>query len=243
MEQQLIHGTIDYPFAEPTAPLGRDVATPAEKFVIRSAVGAAEYVVEIPGGARDYDVHVPLAEIAPAEDLAAAGGGASPRNLANPTVTDSELVKDFPSLEKARPTDTAMLDGAFGVGEAEGPRQAPSYSLGISKINEYYKRRQYEYALIEINNLLAFYPNSPKLHKMKGTVLVKMRNLKLAELAWIKALQLTPQDKTLQAALERLQRRIIAIGEASQGMSLDKPYQIPEPVGTGPATVEEALAH
>jgi tetratricopeptide (TPR) repeat protein len=237
VENAIIHGTIQYPFAQ-TDPLGREKSE--DKFIIRSAVGNSEYSIEIPGGAREFDVEIPLAAIH--GDNANLVNGL-PNDLSKPNNTDRELVNALPSLSKKRPTDTAMMDGAFGVGEKDGPRQAPSYSLGISKATRFYKKKQFEYALIEINNMLAFFPNSPKLLKMKGTCLIKMRNLQLAELAWIKALELNPKDKTLQRGVKRLQKRIIAVGKSSQQYSLDKPYDIPTPVGSPSTSTENAIGH
>ena len=198
----ILHGTIAYPFAAPNESLGSN--KPEEKFIIRSAVGNREYAIEIPGGARDFNVEVPLAQI----DTAEGSWSADSRHVANPAQTDRELVASLPNIETTNPHDTALLDGAFGVGNREGPDQAPSYAIGISKINQHYKAREYEYALIEINTLLTFYPTSTKLLKMKGTVLVKMHNYALAEKSWTKALELTPGDKSLRQGLEQLQRRL-----------------------------------
>lgn len=237
-EQDIIQGTIAYPFVDETPSLGRE--SPEEKFVIKSAVGGAEYVVQIPGGARDFDVQVPLADLGAAtsqvgQSVASAGP--------NPVQTDQEMTAALPQLKRERPIDTALLDSAFGTGDAEGPAQAPSYTLGIARINENYKKRNYEIALIEINNLLAFYPNSPQLHKMKGTVLLKMRNLPLAELAWIKALELAPRDKTLQRALERLQKRIVQQGKAVQGKGAEAPAVIPQPIGSSVPKFDDGMTH
>lgn len=234
----VLNGTIQYPFVDETRPLGLN--TPEQKFVIRSAVGNKEYSVEIPGEARDYDVQVPIADLGSPDGFDPLGGP-RPKDLSNPTATDAEIIANLPRIEKERPTDAAMMDAAFGVGDGEGPAQAPSYTLGMAKINAHYKNRQYEYALIELNALIAFYPNSPKLHKMKGTVLLKMRNLQLAELAWIKALEIEPKDRALRNALAKLQKRIIATGKAPQSMPLDQNLNIPAPVGTPAPTKEGAL--
>jgi hypothetical protein len=198
--EDILNGTISYPFYQ-TNPLGTN--GPQEKFVIRSAVGNTEYTVEIPGGAKDYDVEVPLASL----DSSATGGPDRPRNLPNPVVTDREMVNDLPSIEKQNPAGTAFMDKAFGVGKSNGPGQEPSYSLGLARIMQQYKAKQYEYTLIEINNMLAFYPNSPKLHKMKGTIYSKLRNFPLAEKSWIRALELDPQDRLLKESLLRLQNK------------------------------------
>lgn len=236
----ILNGTIQYPFVDETRPLG--IEPPEEKFIIRSAIGNKEYSIEIPGGARDFDVQVPLADLGSADDFDPVAGR-RPDHLSNPVSTDSEMVATLPRLENEKPTDTAIMDGAFGVGNADGPIQAPSYTLGMAKINNHYKNRQFEYALIELNSLIAFYPSSPKLHKMKGTVLIKMRNMPLAELAWIKALELDPKDRGLRSALGKLQKRIIAAGNTAQPVPTSENMAIPAPVGTFPPAKEKALSH
>ncbi len=239
-EDEVLNGTIAYPFVDENESMGKN--GPEDKFIIRSAVGNREYTIEIPGAARDYDVQVPLADIGETDGDVTAGR--RPKSLANPVQTDKEMVAALPRLDKNRPTDTAILDSAFGVGGADGPKQSPSYTLGMAKVNEYYKRRQFEYALVEINNMLAFYPNSPKMHKMKGTILLKMRNLPLAELAWIKALELDPTDRVVRQALDKLQKRIVQSGKAvTPGTPLDQPPEVITPVGTVAPKKENALAH
>jgi hypothetical protein len=200
-EEEILNGTISYPFYQ-TKPIGTNGTQ--EKFIIRSAVGSTEYTVEIPGGAKDYDVEVPLASL----DSSARGGPDRPRGLPNPVLTDREMVNELPSIEKQNPSGTAFMDKAFGVGRTTGSGQEPSYSLGLARIMQQYKAKEYEYTLIEINNMLAFYPNSPKLHKMKGTVYAKLRNLTLAEKSWIRALELDPKDRLLKESLARLQIKI-----------------------------------
>lgn len=210
-----IRGTpIAFPFIDDEKPLATD--GPGEKFVIRSAVGPREYAIEIPGAAQDYDVTVPMADLGEKDPEVLAG--TRPRDLPSPRQTDQELVNAMPRLDASRETDTSMMDQAFGVGPSGGPRQAPSYTLGIARINRYYREKQLEYCLVEINALLTFYPTAVQLHKMKGTVLIKMRQFKLAEQAWTKALQLDPQDRSIRRALNRLQKRLTAPSPQSEGV-------------------------
>jgi hypothetical protein len=208
----ILHGTIDYPFADRANPLGEN--GPSEKFVIRSTVGNTEYTMEIPGAARDYDIEVPLADLS---NLGSTGtsqrtvggvGGARPnsKDISNPQLTDRELVSDMPKLPE--PEDRGLVDGAFGVGQMEGPTQSPSYAMRIAKINELYLSKEYEFALIEINNMLTYYPGSAKLYKMKGTILLKLRNLELGEIAWTRAVELAPTDVALKNGLKSLRARI-----------------------------------
>ncbi len=210
-----IRGTpIAFPFIDDEKPLDTD--RPGEKFVIRSAVGPREYAIEIPGAAQDYDVTVPVADLGEKDPEVLAG--TRPRDLPSPRQTDQELISAMPRLDSSRETDTSMMDQAFGVGPSGGPRQAPSYTLGIARINRYYREKQLEYCLVEINALLSFYPTAVQLHKMKGTVLIKMRQFKLAEQAWTKALQLDPKDRSIRRALSRLQKRLSAPAAQSDGV-------------------------
>jgi len=200
--EDILSGTIDYPFASRSAPLGHN--GPGEKLVIKSTVGAAEYVLEIPGAARDYDIEVPLADLKNAGAIDTTS--TAMEGSLKPQFTDRELVKAMPRLPT--PNDQGLVEGAFGVGQAEGPTQSPSYTMHIAKINKLYLAKQYEYALIEINNLLTYYPTSPKLHKMKGTILLKLRNYQLAERAWARGYDLAPNDLALKKGLESLRRRL-----------------------------------
>ncbi|NRA67343.1 MAG: hypothetical protein HRU19_22860 [Pseudobacteriovorax sp.] len=197
----IVEGTISYPFYVDTDPIGQDA--PDQKFVIKTISGDTEYVVEIPNAAAEYEVMVPLA--------LANNGQTVDRKLSkvrNPQLTDRELIAQFPSLDAATEEERMLLDKAFGVSEEGGPRQAPSYSVGLAKLNQLYRKREYELALIEVNNLLAFYPTSARLYKMKGTILRKTDDLRLAEKAWIRASELAPSDPVIKRGLLSLRRRI-----------------------------------
>lgn len=235
VEDELNESTIAYPFVEETHPLGASQFD--EKFVIRSAVGKTEYTVEIPGAARDYDVEVPLAEISEMDSGDTAGRTRSEREL-RPQTTDRELVADMPKVQDG--TNPHLTDSAFGVGNKKGPEQSPSYTLGIARVTKLYQDHKYEYALIEINNLLAFYPTAAKVHKMKGTVLMKLRSFSLAERAWERALELSPNDLALRRGLKRLRDRIAADEKAAIA---DKTLDVPRTPATGVPPPETLQAH
>jgi tetratricopeptide (TPR) repeat protein len=188
---------ITYPFYERDESIGQD--RPDDKFVIRTLSGSTEYTVEIPQGAKEYDVEVPIAKNSPD-----AGDTPRPRNF---SLTDRELVADMPKLEGAG-DDQALTDKMLGVAPKEGPGQSPSYVLGIEKISKLYRENKFEVALIEINNLLSYYPTSTKLYKMKGTVLLKLGNYQLAEKSWTRAYQLSPDDSSVKKSLEYLRQKI-----------------------------------
>lgn len=198
---EIVRGTIAYPFYNKDAPLGRTPpSTSADRFVIRTISGSTEYVVEIPHAGRDYDVEVPIAR--------SSSDSSRKYRIKNAQMTDRELVSSMPKVSQATEQERMLLDKAFGVGEKGGPKQSPSYSLGINKINELYRKGKFEFALIEINNLMTFYPTSVKLYKMKGSVLIKLGNYKLAEKAWTRASDLSPNDPVIKKGIARLKRQI-----------------------------------
>lgn len=194
-----LEGTISYPF-EATQPLGED--TKSDRFIIKTSTGTTQYVVEIPHGGQDYDIVVPLAK------LGAQGLDSMRYKDSDAVITDKEMISRLPSLENKNRTMTALLDKAYGVGKATGPTQSPSYTLSLVSIKKHYKNRNFELALIELNKLLSFYPTSSQLYKMKGSIFVKLRQLRMAEESWIRAYELKPTDSKLKKGILRLQSKI-----------------------------------
>jgi hypothetical protein len=197
VDEDELSSRISYPFVK-GQPLG--VNGKKEPFIVRSKQGGTEYSVEIPDSGEDYDIEIPLAALQPQTPT----GQALPSDLPSPTRTDHELLAALPQVGRSAPVQTKLVDRAFGVGEVARQGGSPSYVLELAKINELYRQRQYEYALIAVDDLLSFYPNSPKLYKMKGTILVRMQDYVLAEKAWTRAADLDRDDSTLVKALDRL---------------------------------------
>lgn len=200
--EAMVQGTISYPFYLDTDPIGQNGNQ--HKFVIKTISGGTEYIVEIPEAAADYEVTVPLASL----DKGDSSQNRDIENARNVQLTDRELVGQFPKLDAATEEERILLDKAFGVSEEGGPRQAPSYTIGLAKLNQLYRKTDYELALVEVNNLLAFYPTSSRLYKMKGSILIKLGNLRLAEKSWIRASELAPDDPVVQRGITNLRQRI-----------------------------------
>ena len=193
----LLNGQISYPFVQ-TRPLG--VNDQPKKFIIRSIKGGAQYVVEIPDAGEDYDIEIPIAAI---------HKGSNEEEFRSSAVsTDREILASMPSITKESPVQSSFMDKAFGVANSEEYKGAPSYTLGIAKITKLFKSQKHEYALIEVNNLIAYYPQSPKLFKMKGSIYLKMRNYQLAKQAWNQALELKPNDRALRKGVALLDKKI-----------------------------------
>jgi len=201
--------------------MGNDPA--GDRFVIRSVKGGAEYIVEIPHGADDYDISIPLTAL-PNDDGKA--------KVHNPQLTDRELLSTMPTADREQERDRSLLENAMGVGTQDGPDQGPSYSLGLAKVNQHYKVRNYEYALIEVNQLLSYYPNAARLYKMKGTILLKTGDLSLAEKAWLRASELDPKDRTITKGLERLRSRLEMQQKLSPSRPQSKAKRMKKPIAT-----------
>ena len=197
--EEKLNGPISYPFVK-GQPLG--INGKKEPFIVRSRLGETEYTIEIPDAGEEYNIEIPLAALQPP------GKPQTTHDLSSVRATDQELTSAFPQLAQKAGKSAQLVDQAFGMGEVPSPPGAPSYVLGLAKINEFYRGKKYEDALIEIDHLLSAFPSSPKLHKMKGTVLVRIQDYALAEKAWTRALELDPGDKTLKKGLERLRAKL-----------------------------------
>lgn len=199
-EEVLTPGTISFPFSYQPEAIGRE-GPHGNKLVVKSIAGKSEYVIELPDEGDNYAIEVPTATFsAPAANPAAA--------FKNPSATDRELVNQMPELTPGTYQQRQQLEQGLGLSEKGGPGQSPSYIAGLAEINDLYRKRELELALVKANNLIIHYPNSGKLHKMKGTLLIKLRNYTLAQRAWAQAARLDPQDGLLKRGLLRLEQRI-----------------------------------
>ena len=173
-------------------------------FVIRTIADNIEYVIEIPSAGEDYNIEIPIAQLK--KSFPKVKDFIKERNLSSTSATDKEMLKDLPKSFLKEEKEINDLDRVFGVTKDVTPRQAPSYILGLAKVGQLYKKQEFEYALIETNHLLSIYPNSPKLLKMKGSLYLRLGNPRLTIRAWEKALELEPNNKKLEVAVERLKK-------------------------------------
>lgn len=203
VDRLLYHQGITYPFPE-THPIG--INGKPKTVVIRTRADGHEYVIEIPDGGDEFNIEVPLEGTLPGRkktqnrDL--------PADLSHPLQTDLEWTAQMPSLEDGSREDASLVDKAFGVSAKDGITANPSFTLGLSKVNNYFRDRQYTYALVEVNHLLQFYPQSVRLHKMKGTLYAKLNEWALADQAWGVAEQLAPNDKSIKLARQRVATKL-----------------------------------
>lgn len=96
------------------------------------------------------------------------------------------------------------VDRVLGV-ESSDNANAPSFTLGVQKVKELFKDKQFEEALIETNDLLRYYPRSAQLLLMKGTLHQRLSQVDLALTAYERAFEFEPSRK-LQAQISSLKQ-------------------------------------
>jgi hypothetical protein len=178
-EEEMMEGSITYPFVEEEKPLG--INHQKEKFVIRSIEGNREYVLEIPGAGEDYEIEIPLSSLKGGTEASKAPDASAARS------TDQELAGD--------------------AEVAAGDKPPPSYTIKINEIKDLYRKGSHELALIQVNELLAFYPSQGDLYLMKSTLLEKMAKWELAERSLLRAQELLPGNQAIPQKLTLIRER------------------------------------
>ncbi len=122
--------------------------------------------------------------------------------------TDAELVESEGGAGSAYAQDLGELDSELGL-EPQNSIQdkRPSLSLGVARIKRLFQQRKLEPALIETNRMLEFYPRSPQLLLMKGTLHQWQGQLDLALVAYREAATRRPSPK-LAAQIRYLELKI-----------------------------------
>ncbi len=183
-------------------------STPKDyRYVIRMAENGRVWEMELPEGAGGYEMRIPLA------------GGTAGEVL---TPADVELLGVTPEPPPATPSHSSAPTGPANpaTGTAATPPPIPatgtvapaaqpkrSYLGALAKINELYRERRYELALIETVALEKEYPDEARVHAMKGSLYVKLGKFKLAREAWTRALELNPNDAGVAEALRSIADR------------------------------------
>lgn len=147
-------------------------------YTVRLAESGRVWEVDLPEASGGYQVRVPLA------------GGLNEM----PTLADQQLG-----------TVPARASGEQGATpDARAAAAQKSYLGGLARVNELYRARRFELALIELVNLEQAFPEDGRIHAMKGSLLVRLRKLPQAREAYQKALALNPEDIGVAEALREL---------------------------------------
>jgi tetratricopeptide (TPR) repeat protein len=125
-----------------------------------------------------------------------------------PLKTDDLLLQppDAPQTEADREIiESKKANGERTPETAPGePPKTKSYLSTLARVNQLYKKRQYELALIDITKLDREYPDDERILEMKGTLYWKLHRAKQAKEAWERVLALDPNNALVAQALEQL---------------------------------------
>ncbi len=174
-------GTVESPrVLEPAAP------THPGTYTVRLAESGRLWEVDLPESSGGYQVRVPLA---------GNGAGGIP--------------------EMATEADRQLHEGGAADGGAEitadGKRVDPrtgfsqkSYLGSLARVNELYRAKRFELALVELVRLEQQFPEDGRILAMKGSLLVRLRKIPQAREAYERALTINPEDIGVAEALREI---------------------------------------
>jgi tetratricopeptide (TPR) repeat protein len=153
------------------------------------------YVIKMSDGKRTYQVQIPVNQ--------ATGSFSTSIPL---DFGEMEMEANLPQTEADREIiDSKKKSGEPTPKEEPGaPPKSRSYLTTLHRVNELFKRKQYELALIDLTKLDREYPDDERVLEMKGTLYWKLRRNKLAREAWERVLALNPNNAVVASALEQL---------------------------------------
>lgn len=180
---------------------GATIAPPVGSNSRASQRDADNLFDQIPEHAREDEVSLPI------ESVPSSYSDAQERRRAQSTNrTDSEILASSKSMDDRYATELGSIDQQLGV-EPKDVAGAPSYIVSVQSIKSLYRDKKFESALVEVNDLLRFYPNATQLLLMKGTLHQRMGAIDLALSSYNRAFELEPSKK-LQAQISFLKRLV-----------------------------------
>ena len=122
--------------------------------------------------------------------------------------TNAELTEMEGGIGSEFDAELGQLEGDLGLEPHESSKEkVPSLAVGVARIKSLYKKRRFDAGLIEVNRMLEFYPRSPQLLMMKGTLHQWLGHLDLALVSYRQAAMYRPGPK-LAAQIRYLEMKI-----------------------------------
>lgn len=128
----------------------------------------------------------------------------SPENITIQDERKKALPSDPQEGELVTQADQQIHDGTLAEHSSE-EKPKISYLMGISKVEELYKKKKYAEALVRLAPLVKQYPKQTKLFVMQGTLFKKMGDSKLALEAYKRAQNLEPNNRSIRESISRLE--------------------------------------
>lgn len=166
-------------------------------YTLRLAESGRLWEYDVPESEGAYHFRIPIA---------GTQAGAPPEMM---TEADAQLMGDTRLAGATEAAANGAADGGtVGVdGKLVEPRRGysqKSYLGGLAKVNELYRGKRFELALIELVNLERQFPEDGRIQAMKGSLLVRLRKFKQAREAYERALVLNPEDIGVAEALREI---------------------------------------
>jgi len=156
-------------------------------YTVRLAESGRLWEVDLPQSSGGYQVRVPLAGGTP-------GGIPEMATEADQQIYAPASGADGGTVVTA---DGKLVDPRTGYAQK-------SYLGSLAKVNELYRAKRFELALVELVNLEQQFPEDARILAMKGSLLVRLRKIPQAREAYERALAINPEDIGLAEALREI---------------------------------------
>jgi hypothetical protein len=210
----------------------RDGSVPSKRYVVRMSDGKRDWEIEFPDTARGYRLNIPMGS-KPSDAIDVQGDALTEadkrfieanrrenvgmeregmyvdgKNAADPERPGpgSEL-PPVPGEEPKKGTSGADGVDPWSRGEDTPAPSRRSYYLGIEKVQQLYRARRYEVAIVYLTKLDEDYPNDVKIMSMMGTLLMKTNKLDAAREYWERVLAIDPTNRGVIEAMKQLNAR------------------------------------
>jgi len=195
----------------------------ARSYVIRATDGRNNFEVTVPELATSYEYKIPLS--------GNPGGSGIRPDMPTLTAADREIIQqraadaraeqglpepssDEGPMRRASTREDGDGDGkpaqkraARKPGDNKSPSAKSSYLLGLAKVKDLYRAKQYELALVELSELDRQHPDDEHILSMKGSLYERLGNIPLARDAWQSALRINSNNLSVMDALDRLNKK------------------------------------
>jgi len=112
--------------------------------------------------------------------------------------------EERPGLEKRGDQESQRRGRSGKSTEARPAPSRPSYLKGLHEVRQLYRAGNYEIAWVRLKKLEEAYPDDEKILSMKGTLALKLGEVKIAREAWERVLQINESNEKVREALKRL---------------------------------------
>jgi tetratricopeptide (TPR) repeat protein len=177
--------------------------------IVRTRNGERSLEIELPNNSSlQGQIHVPIHGRSTPGESESVEGVPSWKDR-KPVATDREILSELPQTAPELLQSRQGIERTLGLtGEDLSHQENTSYLARLDHVKQLYKKSRFEAAILEIDEMISFYPYDPKLHRMRGTLLDRMGKSDLALRSWKQALELKPEDQGLSTFIQRREKQL-----------------------------------